>query len=121
MEFGNKLDHLNLPELACTIGMDFGSLVGIILQRNELKAADIPVIVKYGDLCKVISILGHSNEKLINCSTNKIKNDSLADAVNIIHEVVEEQSNLLNYVADVLCDGNYPKKMMERLINTENR
>ena len=120
MGFDDKLDHLNLLELACAIGMDFGNLVRVILQRDELRAADAPVIIKYGDLCKVISILGHSNEKLMNYSSDILKKGSTVDVITTIHEVVKEQSNLLNYVADVLCEGNYPKNLMEKLISAEN-
>lgn len=120
MDYKEKLNHLNLQELACVLGIDLGDIYQIILQKEEMRTAEIPVVIQYGDLCRIASVLWHSNEKLIKATGTILKHsetNEVLDLVSSINHVVKEQSELFEYINNVLCDGNVDRKAVMKIEN----
>lgn len=120
MDYKEKLNHLNLQELACVLGIDLSAIFQVILQKEEMRTAEIPVIIQYGDLCKIASVLWHSNEKLVKVTDTIIKHSGTSevlDLVSSINHVVKEQLKLFEYINNVLCDGNVDRKSVMKIEN----
>lgn len=120
MGYKEKLNHLNLQELACVLSIDLSAMFQIILQKEEMRTAEIPVIIQYGDLCKIASVLWYSNEKLIKATGIILKHsgtNEVLDLVSSINHVVKEQSELFEYINNVLCDGNVDRKAVMKIEN----
>lgn len=109
MEYKNKLDHLNLAELAYVLNVNIELLLNSITQKAEVHIKDIPVIVTYGDLCIIQRALFDAQKALLGLlkyedGANKKANDSL-----------DELHKLFDYVDKVLMDGNISKETICRL------
>lgn len=108
MEYKNKLDHLNLAELAGVLNVDMELLLNSITQKAEVYVKDIPVIVTYGDLCIIQKALFDAQKALLGLlkcedGANKKANESF-----------DELHKLFVYVDKVLMDGNISKEIIHK-------
>jgi hypothetical protein len=109
MEYKNKLDHLNLAELAGVLNVDMELLLNSITQKKEIHIKDIPIIVTYGDLCIIQRALFDAQKALLGLLQGK------EDAIKKANGASDELHKLFEYVDKVLMDGNISKEIIHKL------